>query len=149
MSEAELADYFALAKEAVRNYVADERFPLPMSEQLEAYMARRSLEYTRYVVGSMARSIDTSFDWEIIDGKLLVMVGVRVDYSYGGPASDFVSSFGTGMQLLIENPQAPVLIDWFCPGKGSWDRYERNIPFRSKTGSAKSVISTCATPNIG
>ena len=125
MDEAALAPYLALAEETARSYVTDTQFPLPMSEQLEAYMARRALACRRNIVGHMLRSFEAETSWEIIDGKLLATVGVNVEFQYDGV--DFISGFGTGIQLLIENPRAPLLIDWFEDSKFSWDRAERGV----------------------
>ena len=131
MHEADLTPYLALADEVVRHYVAGMLFPLPMSTQLTQYMQRRAVEYRRFVIGhpNILHNIEIEIAWEIIDGKLLCTVGVHAGYNYAD--TGFVSSFGTTMQLLIENPQAPVLIDWFCPDKGSWDRAERDIPLQT------------------
>ena len=126
MDEAALAPYLALAEEAARSYVSDTPFPLPMNEQLAAYMARRALECRRDIVGHRLRSFEADAAWEVIDGKLLATVGVNVGFRHDGV--DFDSATGIVVQLLIENPRAPVLIDWFCLSKFSWDRVERGIP---------------------
>jgi len=139
LKEDELQPYFALTQEALERWVLAmditkgvqelPQFPLPMTPLLQKYTQLRFENDRQYIFYGTLLNIETSMGggwpggWEVIEGRLLCMPCVRVEFRY--PGSDTDSGFGMGMQMLIENPAQPVLVDWFDPGKGSWDRRVR------------------------
>jgi predicted small lipoprotein YifL len=138
MAEATLQPYFELARETLRRYVmavhfpqgAPElpRFPMPMTPPLRKYTGLRFENDTRHITESRPVTVSTGIDgWSVIGGKLLCRVSVAVTLRYIDMDSDSV--FGQGAQLLIENPQAPTLADWFEFGQdlSSRDAYMRGL----------------------
>ena len=146
MKEAGLQPYFELAQETLGRYILAMKvtgeepglpqFPLPMTPLLQKYTQLRFENDRRYMFYGTPSSIETSMgsgwigDWKIIEGKLLCVPCVDVAFRY--PGADFDSGFGMGMQMLIENPARPILVDWFDIDKFSWDRQMReghyNLP---------------------
>jgi len=69
------------------------------------------------------------------------------------------SGFGSSVQMLIENPRNPTLVDWFDPDKESWDRqvregnyilpddadpwYVRQWPFSWNLSDPKNWLESC------
>ena len=135
MKEADLQPYFELAQETYKRYLLATglpglpQFPLQMSPPLQKYtqlrFANETQCYSRYELLSITTSMGEGWlgDWKIIDGKLLCMPCVSIEYRY--PGADFDSGSGQGVQMLIEDPRNPTLVDWFDPDKGSWDRLVR------------------------
>ena len=151
MGEADLQPYFELAQEALKRYIVEAnfsgappvlpQFPMQMTPPLREYTRLRFADGTKVPMDGELISIETRMgegfmgddwlrSWKVIDGKLLCFPCVDVAFRYSGMDSD--SGFGMGVQMLIENPKNPTLIDWFDPDKGSWDRQVReghyNLP---------------------
>ena len=141
MGEAALQPYFELAQEAYKRYIiavcfssmATElpEFPLRLSPLLQKYTELRFAAATKVPMEGELLELSTYMadgwmgdawmrKWKVIDGKLLCNPCVEVTFHYSG--EDTESGFGSGVQMLIENPQSPVLADWFENGKESWDR---------------------------
>jgi len=143
MTEADLQPYFELARETLKRYIlaADfsgtpelPQFPMQMTPPLREYTRLRFANATRVPMDGSLISIETRMGegwmgdawqrkWRVIGGKLLCNPCVDVAFRYQGVDSD--SGFGMGVQLLIEDPRSPTLVDWFDPDKGSWDRQVR------------------------
>jgi len=134
MGEADLQPYFELAQEAYKRYILAvyfsagtpelPQFPMQLTPPLRKYTELRFANDTRLPRDSDLVSITARMDeWQVIDGKLLCTPCVDVEYRYR--SMDTNSGFGSGVQMLIESPQNPTLIDWFEGGKGSWDRQVR------------------------
>ena len=141
MGEDELQPYFELVQEAYKRYIvavgfsgaAPElpEFPLRLSPSLQKYTELRFAAATRVPMAGTLLKISTDMGdgwmgdawqrkWKVIDGKLLCNPCVQVEFRY--PGENTVSGFGRGVQMLIENPQSPMLVDWFENDKESWDR---------------------------
>ena len=144
MREADLQPYFGLAQETYRRYVLATglpelpQLPLQMSQPLQKYTALRFANETDYYARCEVLSIETrmgeSFlgdawqrSWKIVDGKLLCMPCVSIEFRY--PGASFDSGSGQGAQMLIEDPRNPTLVDWFDFGDGkySWDCQVRGL----------------------
>jgi len=142
MTEVELQSYFELAQETLKRYILVARFPegahelpqfpLQMTPPLQKYTQLRFDNDTRHESPKELLDITTGMgdgwwvggsSWQVIKGKLLCAPTVEAAFRYPGMDTD--SGFGMGVQMLIENPQNPTLVDWFDPDKGSWDRQVR------------------------
>ncbi|MCL1952898.1 MAG: hypothetical protein FWF60_08740 [Oscillospiraceae bacterium] len=143
MREADLQPYFELAQEVYRRYILAAYFPggtpelpqlpLQMTPPLRKYTELRFANDTRLHQDfpKALRSITTRMaEWQVIDGKLLCTPCVDVAFRYRDMDTD--SAFGSGVQMLIEAPRSPTLVDWFDLDKESWDRQVReghyNLP---------------------
>jgi len=151
MKEADLQPYFELAQETYKRYIMAvyipegepelPQFPMQLSPLLRKYTELRFAKdaKNRYPKGLV--SIETYMgegwmgdawqrSWKIIDGRLLCMPCVSIEFRYQG--MDTASGSGEGVQMLIENPRNPTLVDWFDMDKFSWDRQMReghyNLP---------------------
>lgn len=138
MSEAELRPYLDLAEEAFRRYVMAvqfpdgaprlPQFPLQMTPPLQKLMLLRFENDTQYDDSKAFAGFTISkSDWAVFDGRLLCDLGAHLEFRYADASAN--AAMGVRAQLLIENPRAPTLADWYDFGDGeySWDCLVRGL----------------------
>ena len=128
MTETQLEPFFRFAKESVEHYYqalfhkSDDFRKLPTSDMvakfLEARLATERERDSNYIEGTYHLR-----DWEIIDGLLWCKIAVQIEYQYSSfdPLFDLISAVNEPVQIIIENPQDPTIVDWHVGGKSGFD----------------------------
>ena len=125
MTDEQLDGYFSFAEKAVETYYLTRMVSkkttqaldtLPTTSVVKKYLESklvfetshaREFEYTEnYISGEYSM-----LDWKIIDDSLYLKVFVMVAFKYS--TSDEFSGFGRVVQIIIENPNDPIITDWY------------------------------------
>ncbi|MDR1002908.1 MAG: amidase domain-containing protein [Oscillospiraceae bacterium] len=142
LSEIQLTPYFSLDENSVELYVKstmcldeendlfdgikqekttdDINFSLidqiNLSEQTRDYLEAKQTYDTSYMIGlgytkTYLNGGYTLKDWAVVNGNLVCDIHVHVDFQYSD--YDQPSEEGELVQVVLSNPQAPTIIDWY------------------------------------
>lgn len=135
VSQHDLEFYLEDVKASVENYyraaVSDKQdFPelvIPLTEDCEAYMRQRFAYDTRDNLGEAASTyLNGKYelaDYSVVNNRLICNVHVEVHFRYKD--ADFDSGMGEMLQIVVENPSAPVIADWYNGSPESFDSIVR------------------------
>lgn len=128
-NEEQMKTYLSLAETAAKNYykavIAGKEkfpdFPLAVSADCKQYIKLKLAYDTK--ANEKARKFLGGFfeaaEYEIVDDKLVCGLIAEVSFRYLD--SDETQSFAEEVQIVIENPQKPTIIDWYVNDPESFD----------------------------
>ena len=127
--EEQIETYLSLAETAAKNYYKSviagkdklPSFPLSVSADCREYL-KQKIKYDTKVDGENSRKyLGGIFDaeYEIVDDRLVCGIVAEVSFRYLDSESS--SLFAEEIQIVIENPQSPKIIDWYVNDPASFD----------------------------
>lgn len=128
-NEEQMKTYLSLAETAAKNYYKSviagkdklPSFPLSVSADCREYL-KQKIKYDTKVDGENSRKyLGGIFDaeYEIVDDRLVCGIVAEVSFRYLDSESS--SLFAEEIQIVIENPQSPKIIDWYVSDPASFD----------------------------
>lgn len=135
-NDEDMKPYLSYVESCVKDYykavLADKsrlpNLPLPMSANLREYLKIKfdyetKLEKKNEKDKKYAGGAFNVFDYEIQDNRLVCIVVAEVNYRYS--AEEAPIYMVEEVQVVIENPQSPTIIDWYVNDPESFDSLVR------------------------
>ena len=131
LKKEQLKPYFKLVEQDIENYYKASMskepifptFAMSITEQAKEYLSAR-FEYE--IAGHKEEYIKGKYKlkkWKVIDSSLLCEVAVDIESKYVGAEDS--SGMGRLVQIIIDNPSEPTIVDWVTTEKESFDTQVR------------------------